>query len=345
MSEYYDGTKLLSLLDVNKNKPEIYICSSNRTAGKTYFFSRMIINRYIKKGEKFALLCRNSNEIQDAHKTIFEPVKELFEGHTMKTKTVNKGAYGEIYWDDMSLCGYVLPLRCATKIKKFSNVFWDVTSMMFDEFQLENGQGYLPTEIESFISVHQSVARGNGKQSRYVAVYMLTNALSLLNPYYSELKISSRLKADTKFLRGEGWVMECALNTAAIEAQKESSFNKAFSGNKYIASSVEGVYLNDNLSFIGRPKTRGRYLCSITYNGKNFGVTLHEKENFIYCSDVADMTHPTCLAVDTSSHSFNTILKMSEPLLVKALQKYFELGYFRFKNLECKEVILKLLSY
>ena len=40
MPQYYDGTKLLSMQDMNGNKPEIYISTSNRSAGKTTYFNR-----------------------------------------------------------------------------------------------------------------------------------------------------------------------------------------------------------------------------------------------------------------------------------------------------------------
>ena len=33
MGNYYDGTKLLSLTDINGNRPEIYMCTTNRTGG------------------------------------------------------------------------------------------------------------------------------------------------------------------------------------------------------------------------------------------------------------------------------------------------------------------------
>ena len=46
MSDFYDGTKLLSLSDLNGNKPEIFISTSNRSAGKTTFFNRMLINSF-----------------------------------------------------------------------------------------------------------------------------------------------------------------------------------------------------------------------------------------------------------------------------------------------------------
>ena len=55
-TKYYDGTKLLSMTDLNGKKPEIFICTSNRTAGKTTYFSRYFMNRFLKHGECFGLL-------------------------------------------------------------------------------------------------------------------------------------------------------------------------------------------------------------------------------------------------------------------------------------------------
>lgn len=53
MGKYYDGTKLLSMLDLNGNKPEIYLCTTNRTGGKTTYFGRLCVNRFFDKKEKF----------------------------------------------------------------------------------------------------------------------------------------------------------------------------------------------------------------------------------------------------------------------------------------------------
>ena len=54
--KYYDGTKLLSLSDVNGNKPELYFAVGNRSGGKTTYFNRLLVNRFKKRGEKFLLL-------------------------------------------------------------------------------------------------------------------------------------------------------------------------------------------------------------------------------------------------------------------------------------------------
>ena len=65
MNKYYDGTKLLSMLDINGNKPEIYMVTTNRTGGKTTYFSRLLVNRFLKRGEKFALLYRYNYELDE----------------------------------------------------------------------------------------------------------------------------------------------------------------------------------------------------------------------------------------------------------------------------------------
>ena len=58
MAEYYDGTKLLSMVDMNGNKPEIYITTTNRSAGKTTYFGRLAVRRFLRNKEKFILLYR-----------------------------------------------------------------------------------------------------------------------------------------------------------------------------------------------------------------------------------------------------------------------------------------------
>ena len=75
MSTYYDGTKLLSLSDLTGLKPEIYMVTTNRTGGKTTYFSRMFVNRFLKHGEKFGLLYRYNYELDDCAEKFFKDIK------------------------------------------------------------------------------------------------------------------------------------------------------------------------------------------------------------------------------------------------------------------------------
>ena len=53
--QFYDGTKLLSTKDIDGNTPEIFICTTNRSGGKTTYFNRMVVNRFLKSCKKFVI--------------------------------------------------------------------------------------------------------------------------------------------------------------------------------------------------------------------------------------------------------------------------------------------------
>lgn len=341
---YYDGAKLLSMSDINGDKPEIFICTSNRSAGKTTYFSRLCVNRFLDKGEKFCLVYRYNYELDNCADKFFKDINGLFfSTHEMTSKRQAAGAYHELFLDGDS-CGYAISLNNADQLKKYSHFLSDVARMMFDEFQSETGH-YCPNEIQKLLSVHTSIARGQNKQVRYVPIYMISNPVSIINPYYCELGISSRLKQDTKFLKGEGFVLEQGFNEAASKAQKESAFNRAFAGNQYVSYSAENVYLNDNLSFIEKPEATGHYLCTLKCDGLYYGVREYVQLGIVYCDNRPDMTYPVKIAVTTDDHQINYIMLKRSDAYIQTMKDYFMHGAFRFKDLKCKEAILKAISF
>lgn len=344
MGNYYDGTKLLSLTDINGNRPEIYMCTTNRTGGKTTYFGRLVVNRFLDKREKFGLLYRYNYELDDCAEKFFKDIGELFfNGYTMTSKKRAKGIYHELYLNGEP-CGYAVSINSADQVKKNSHFFSDVKRLIFDEFQSESNT-YCPNEIKKFISVHTSMARGQGEQNRYLPVYMLSNPVSIINPYYVELGISSRLTDETRFLRGDGFVLEQGFVESAADAQKGSGFNKAFARNSYVAYSSESVYLNDNKAFVDRPQGVGRYMATLKYNGQTYGIREFAEAGVIYCDDRADETFPLKITVTTDDHELNYVMLKRNDLFLFNLRYYFERGCFRFKDLRCKEAVLKSLSY
>ena len=85
--EYYDGTKLLSMKDINGNKPEIFMCTANNTAGKTTYFSRLLVNRFLDSGDKFMVVYRFSYELDECADKFYKDIGSLFfTGTTMTAK-------------------------------------------------------------------------------------------------------------------------------------------------------------------------------------------------------------------------------------------------------------------
>ena len=344
MSVYYDGAKLLSMRDINGNKPEIFMCTTNRTGGKTTYFGRLCVNRFFDKGEKFALVYRYNYELDDCADKFYKDISGLFfKGTTMTSKRKASGIYHELFIDGAS-CGYAVSLNSADQLKKYSHLFSDVSRMMFDEFQSETNH-YCADEIRKFLSVHTSIARGQGEQSRYVPVYMCANPVSSMNPYYVEMGISERLREDTKFLRGDGFVLEQGYVDSASKAQMESGFNRAFARNSYVAYSSQCSYLNDNQAFVEKPFGRGRYLGTLRYKGVDYGLREFAEEGVIYCDDKPDNSFGMKLTVTTDDHQVNYVMLKRNSLFLNNMRYFFEQGCFRFKDLRCNEAVLKALSY
>lgn len=344
MSQYYDGTKLLSLKDINGETPEIYICTTNRTGGKTTYFGRMFVRRFLKYGEKFCLVYRFNYELDECADSFYKDISTLFFPDTVMTSQRRaSGIYHELFIDEKP-CGYAISLNSADQIKKKSHLFSDVQRMLFDEFISETNH-YCTDEVNKFISVHTSIARGQGKMYRYVPVIMLGNPYTMLNPYYVEFGIAERLTDKTKYLRGEGFVMEQGYVDSANQAQKESAFNRAFSRNKYVAYSSEGIYLNDNKSFVERPEGASRYIATLRYNGNDYAIREYATQGILYCDDKPDNTYPNKLTVSADDHQINYVMLKRNDIFLSNLRYFFEKGCFRFKDLKCKEVILHALSY
>ena len=351
---FYDGTKLLSMSDLNGEKPELYLCTTNRTAGKTTYFNRLVVRRFLDNNkDKFSLLYRYNYELDDIADKFFKDIGSLFfQDFTMRSERKSNGIYHELFikrrgdpdeYDGLS-CGYAITINSSDQIRKLSHFFSDTQRMIFDEFQSESNH-YCPNEITKFISIHNSIARGQGAQSRYVPVYMLSNTVSIINPYYTELGITERLKHDTKFLKGDGYVLEQGFVESASEALKKSAFNRAFARNDYLAYASENVYLNDNTAFIEKPKGRSKYLCTLRYKQCDYGIREYPDSGYIYASNRPDINNPNRISVTTDDHNVNYVMLRSNQLFISTLRFYFEKGCFRFQDLKSKEALIKAISY
>ena len=351
LAQYYDGTKLLSLKDINGEQPEIYACTTNRSGGKTTWFNKHCVNKYLKGAGKFGLIYRFNYELDNVADKFFKDIGHLFfPDYYMKSDRRANGIYHELTLykgdtDKVGLpCGYAITLNSADQIKKCSHFFSDINRMVFDEFQSETNH-YCSDEITKLLSVHKSVARGAGQQRRYVPVFMLSNPVSIINPYYVEWNIAARLREDTKFLRGDGFVLEQGWVEGAANAQEGFGFERAFARNKYTMYSNQGVYLNDNKAFIERPTGRSRYIVTLKYNGTEFAIREFADDGIIYCDDRPDKTFTSKICVTTEDHNVNYVMLKRNEMFLANMRYFFDNGCFRFKDLRCKEAVLKALSY
>lgn len=342
MDKYYNGGKLLNMTDLNGNKPEIFIVAGNRSAGKTTYFSRKIVRDFINDGKQFILLYRYNYQTENCESSFFGNLQTFFPDQFMTAKNRMRGAYRELFLNKKT-CGYAIALNKSDVIKTISSMFYNVEQILFDEFQTEGS--YCDNEISKFISVHMSVARGHGKQSRYVPVYMCSNFSSLLNPYYATLGISERLRTDTKFMRGNGWAIEINKNKHAIDEQTNSIFMSAFKDALYYKHAIDNMYMNDNVKFIENISGNNNYLCTIKYNGELFSLREYHSPHVLYVSNSIDPQNPRRISVTDDDLEQNYVMKQQYSYLVTLCRNFYQWGLVRFQNLNSKNAFIKFASY
>ena len=269
--KYFEAHSVYDFKDLEGKVPEILIVDGNRTGGKTTAFSRLLVQDFLDKKEKFFLVYRYKNDMKDVADAFFKDIKGLFfDGHEMTSKSHANGAFIELFLDKEP-CGYASALTMASKIKRYSHIFSDVKKMFFDEYQDENNL-YLPDEVDKLLSLHTTIARGHGQAVRFVPLYMCSNSISIFNPYYLALGITTKINSKTKVYRGEGFVLLRLTIKDVQEAQKTSRFNSAFKNANYLVSSIDNSFLNDDKYNVEKRKVYGSPVFGFYYVGDYYSV-------------------------------------------------------------------------
>lgn len=340
--KFYDGTKLLSMMDIDGKKPEIYMCTTNRLGGKTTFVNRWRFKKFLKEKKKTIWLYRWQNEIDSAPDTLFEnTIPNFFPGVEYDGDVKGQGKYCNLYLNGQN-CGYGVAINSADSIRKISSKFYDAEWVVFDEFQPESNK-YCPDEITKFQSLHTSLARGGRKFMKYLPIIMLSNTVTIINPYYVSMGISKTLRSKDKFKRGKGYVLEQGFVEGASDALLNSGFSKAFGDSDYLNYSAQNKYLLDNIKFIANYKGKKDYNATVIYKGDMYGV--YQVNGGLYCSDKFDADYYRKIACTPNDIDIGRTFKKDAATLINFYRSYFNRGCFYFSDLNSKDAIFNLISY
>lgn len=349
---FYNGYELLSKTDKYGNKPEIYAALTNRSAGKTTFFNGYLVHKFIQKSQKFILLYRNKYEIERAANGFFNDINGLFypdlfmyqeTGIKNGFDILKIGLKSDEKREHFETCGFCTSLAASELIKRYSHLLSDSSVILMDELFPENGQ-YLKNEIQSFMSIHDSLSRGHFQHSKYLPVIMVGNLIDLFNPYFDALGIVDSLLLDSHFTRGEGFVIEQDFNESSAAAHKESAFHRALSGAVYAAASQEKVYLNTDFDMIDNSVCDiGRYILTIRYNGSLYSVRYNEQGYFYYISDRPDPSFSLQHAATEKDITETAIYNPQSPYRKMIKDKYRQ-NLCKFRNLKCKSAAMHFIA-
>lgn len=346
--EYYNGNALLSQSDKNGNVPGIYMSNTNRSAGKTSFYQLLLLECFLHFNEQFVLISRTKAEME-APETMFENIIDTYyRGYILHSKNYVKGVAKAIYFDK-KICGFAICLKDRSKIKKYSSIFANVWNILFDEMQSEDGK-YLDDEVEAFESILASIGRGDGAQMRDIRVYMCSNNISIMNPYFLNFEIYKYINdnmdynGEAIYVKGKGWVAEFDFNEAAADAMRTNTVLSSFNSDyKSVTQSVS--FLVKSSSFIEEHMSgKSIYLYTLIFRGKYIGVRKYSNKGIIYMTDSYDPSCKDVVALSDADHNELTIQLRNSTFYFQVLRDAYSIGKLRFQCLEIKNIMIKLLG-
>lgn len=349
--EHYDNTKLINSLDRNGEVPTFFIvCSRLRGPGKTYQMCKMLFEKFMDEGKKFVLLTRHKKDLGTIAAGCFGGYLADQHPEYSMHETLQMGhTFSRVYLDTMVgnekssvECGTVVPLAAVNDIKKISSLpcFVESWCFFYDEFMPVDDR-FLKNEVDLLLNIYQSIARGEGKAVRYMPIFMCSNTISIGNPYFKALNLSSHIQSGTHFYRGEGVCFENCDNVEGLaELHKSSGIEKALK--KHLAAKGDNTWINDDNSLVAKPKGWGRpvYLATIIYGDEKFGVL--EYPNVVYLSRTVDQSCEFVYNLTFDNGNLNIALIDSSTLMEFLTKKYY-LGLVRCQDSGIQRIIQEVL--
>lgn len=328
---YYDYNKILSY------NAFINILIGERGVGKTYGASKMVINKFLKKGEQFAYIRRYKPELKKAVPQFFEALQNNneFEGHSFSSKS-------NTFYCDSNICGYAMTLSTAQDLK--SSNFSKVTTIIFDEFIIEEGQKkfYLQNEVLIFLNLLETIGR-----MRDIKVFMLANPANIYtNPYFLYFDLTLPYNNDIKLFKDNLILLQYMKNEEYRQAKKETKFGKLIAGTSFEDYAINNKCLNDNRDFIEKKSGTAKFSFNFIYNNETFGVWYDYTEGKIFVSYNHVSNSPYTFACTLKDHTPNTLLINSAKKYAcwKSFIENYKLGNVRFENMKIKFIVQELIK-
>lgn len=304
-----------------------------RGVGKTYSAKKKVIRDFLRQRKQFIYLRRYSSELV-ARNTFFADVGGEFPDHEFRIQGHEaqwKNEEGK--WETM---GWFIALSKAQTRK--SSSFPNVYTIIFDEFILEKGYArYLPDETAAFMGFYSTVDRSNDR----VRVLMLANAVSIMNPYFTDWNVSP----DHEWWSSkDGFVVAHFPNSSTFKEQvSQTRFGQFIVNTSYGDYAIGNEFGDNSEVLIGEKSPEAIYAFTmLTHNGR-FSAWIDREvyPNVWYVSSKASKD-PTLVVMDEELMDDDTILLERQHRLLQRFRAAFNRGDMKFDSPRIRNAVSRV---
>lgn len=237
-----------------------------RGLGKTYGAKKFVINNAIRKGEQFIYLRRYRSELKNKQ-NFFDDISVAFPGYEFRVN----GSVAEMRMvsdKEWSAIGYFVALSVSQANK--SVAYPAVTTIIFDEFIIERGSvRYIPGEVQTLLNFYSTVDRWQDK----TRVLMLSNAVSIMNPYFIQYDIDPSYGEFV--MRGDGFICAHFVDSKQFASEVARTRFGQFIINYdegYASYSISNEFVDHNDDFVLKKNGNARYVLTMRTSQGVFSI-------------------------------------------------------------------------
>ncbi len=311
-----------------------------RGCGKTQGCIEYAVRQKLKNPKyEVVWLRRYRSETDKIITSFFDDVvsREVFKDCTFEIK-------GRKGYMNGSILFHFATLTVDGRVKGISSP--NIRLLIFDEFLLDKnnvGARYLPKEVDLFLSLYDSVARPNNPNRERVPVLFLANAMSAVNPYFIEFKISFN---ETGKFKNKSITAQLIDSAEYTEQAKQSEFSQLISGSKYYEHSVNNTFMFDNYDFVCEKDAKAVCYCVIIFNSITYGVWINWEESRMFLSKKYDPSnhHKYTLSIGDYTPNTLTLRAFKTSAFYAMIRAAYNNSQFFFESIEVKDAFFKIQS-
>lgn len=315
--------------------------NSERSIGKTYTTQGYFTERAIKRGEESIYIMRTQDEKKQGvlPKSYLKVLSQEFSDIEFNYNNDFISFKNEM--DEWQPVVHAIALTEVNKMKRvnYPNVKWG----LFDEYILdETGNSrYIDgwDEPELIMKMYHTIDR----EKDVLTLFFLANNIAFYNPYhiYKAFRIPPQKK--NVIWKSENVLYHWTEATQELKDDKEKcKFLKMIEGTKYGGYAAEGRFINDNLAFLAEIPKGSRYMFTVKYKGRLYGVWFDG--NLCYISDKVEKTARCIYSLSMEDHNENmTMMLTKNSNTIKWFKHYLKLGKIRYTSMEVKVKFEELL--
>lgn len=338
--------------DVFARDADFNLIVAKRELGKSFGAREQTLRDYRDKGERCVAIVRYKDDIQvaitdyyadvaantgDAKlKTWLDTQEFNIQGNQILIRAKSEGKKKN-KWD---LICRMIPLSKATRYKMAT--MNNLRRVLFDEALIDKSidtyTRYLPNEyklLQNLIGTLQRYSEKDAKGHPRLRVYLMGNAVDLINPYFAALGITARPDFGYRWFKGKSWFFaypdpnDYALKNSSEELAERMGNSASDYGNEFVAAATD---------FVAKKTPEAVFDFGVAANGETFGVWLDKDEGFYYINHkVPRDTGRPIYALTTADNRPNYIVAKSANKTLKALSDLYCFGCLKYDTPATRE--------